>query len=330
MSVFNIQSGSDPPDLRSKEHDCVRRRFGLIAGAGRYPIVLAREIRKAGHEVICLGVPNHADPELASICNVFHWCGLARFGSACRFFKRHGVTEATMAGKIHKNLLLAPGFVWRQLPDLYTLRLFIPHFITRKKDCNNDTLLLTAVEAFERKGIHLLPGTDFAPEILMQREKITRRGPTLSQWKDICFGWNLSREMGRLDIGQSVAVKNQMTLAVEAIEGTDEMIRRAGTFSKKGGFAVLKIAKPLQDMRFDVPTFGLDTVRTMYESGANVLAIEAKKSIFIDKPEMIEFADRHGIVIVAIVEEDVATSESPFSETDEEISPVCSQTTPTN
>ncbi|MGL6193773.1 MAG: LpxI family protein, partial [Thermoguttaceae bacterium] len=137
---------------------------------------------------------------------------------------------------------------------------------------------------------------------------------TSSQWKDICFGWGIAREMGRLDIGQSVCVKNQAVLAVEAIEGTDECIRRAGSLCTSGGFTVVKVAKPQQDMRFDVPTFGLQTLQTMVQSGGRVLAIEAGKTIFIDKQEVVDFADQHNIVIVAVTENDTESEKSPFPE----------------
>ena len=316
MPSENWQSVGDSSRTFKPDGDHGSRRIGLIAGWGRYPILLAKELKRSGYEVVCLGVVNHADPELAQICDLFRWSGLARFGSACRFFRRHGVTQATMAGKIHKKLLLAPGFIWRQLPDCYTLRLFLPHFIMQKKDCKDDSLLLTVVEAFEKKGVRLLPGTDFAPELLVKRNLLTRRAPSAAQWKDVCFGWTLAREMGRLDVGQSVAVKNQAVLAVEAIEGTDEMIRRAGSLCKKNGFTVVKVSKPQQDMRFDVPTFGLGTMQTMYESGANMLAVEAKKTIFIDEEQVVEFANRHGIVIVSIIEEDITQTVQPFLATE--------------
>ncbi|HBT77407.1 MAG TPA: DUF1009 domain-containing protein, partial [Planctomycetaceae bacterium] len=159
-----------------------------------------------------------------------------------------------------------------------------------------------------------LPGTDYAPELLVKRQKLSRRGPSAAQWKDICFGWQLAKEMGRLDIGQSVCVKNQAVLAIEAIEGTDECIRRAGALCTAGGFTIVKVAKPQQDMRFDVPTFGLLTLQTMVESGAKVLAVEAGKTIFIDKQEVVDFADLHNIVVVSIIEDDAAAGNSPFPE----------------
>ncbi|MDO5580558.1 MAG: UDP-2,3-diacylglucosamine diphosphatase LpxI [Planctomycetia bacterium] len=300
--------------------------FGLIAGWGRYPVLLAKALKANGFTVVCLGVHDHADPELAEICDVFKWSGIARFGSAARFFRKKGVRYASMAGKIHKKLLFTPGFIWKQLPDLYTCSMFMSHFIFRKKDCKDDTLLLTVVDAFERKGIKLLPGTDFAPEMLVKRQLLTKKGPSKAQWKDICFGWNLAREMGRLDVGQSVSVKNQAVLAVEAIEGTDEAIRRAGSLCRGNGFTVVKVAKPGQDMRFDVPTFGPGTVQTMIDSGASVLAVEAQKTIFIDQDEVIRLAEKHNIVIVAVYEEDLIFSESPFPVKEEDSAiPVCTR-----
>ena len=287
-------------------------KIGLIAGWGRYPIYLAQALKKSGHQIYGLGILNHADLELAKYCEDFKTIGLGRLGTALRFFRKHQVADATMAGKIEKKLLFNPWFLWRQFPDWKTFRLFLPMFLTRKKDCKDDTLMLAIVEAFAQSGITFLPGTDFAPELLVKRQKLTRLGPTSAQWKDVCFGWQLAKEMGRLDIGQSVCVKNQAVLAVEAIEGTDECIRRAGSLCTSGGFTVVKVAKPQQDMRFDVPTFGLKTMQTMLQSGGRVLAIEAGKTIFIDKKEVIDFADLHKISIVSISEEDTQLDESPF------------------
>lgn len=281
------------------------KRVGLIAGWGRYPIVLARAIKATGREVVCMGVRDHADPALEEICDIFAYGGLGRFGWATRFFARHGVRYATMAGKIHKFRFYDPGFIWRQAPDLYTIRFFARQFLFGGGDCKDDSLLLTVVRAFERGGVILAPGTDFAPELLMRRQLLTKRAPSSSQWRDVFFGWKLAREMGRLDVGQSVDVKNRAVLAVEAIEGTDEAIRRAGALCKSGKFVVVKVAKPNQDMRFDVPTIGLGTLQTMAEAGAQVLAVEARKTLFLDPEETIRFADEHKIAIVALVEEDV-------------------------
>ena len=293
------------------------KRVGLIAGWGRYPVVLAQAIKASGREVVCLGVYDHADPVLKEICDVFEYNGLGKFGWATRFFRSHGVEYATMAGKIHKRRLFDPGFIWRQAPDFYTIRFFANHFLFRRSDCKDDSLLLTAIRAFENRGVVLLPGHEFAPELLVRRQLLTKRAPTSAQWQDVFFGWSLAREMGRLDVGQSVDVKNRAVLAVEAIEGTDEAIRRAGGLCKSRGFTVVKVAKPSQDMRFDVPTIGLGTLQTMAEAGASVLAVEAKKTLFIDPEETIKFADAHKIAIVALLEEDVnnPSTEQAFAAT---------------
>ena len=281
------------------------KRVGLVAGWGNYPVTLARAIKASGREVVCLGVRDHADPALAEICDVFAWGGMGKFGWATKFFQKHNVHFATLAGKIHKIRLFDPAFIWRQAPDFYTIRFFADHFLRRRRDCKDDTLLTTVVRAFENRGVIMLPGTDFAPELLVRRQLYTKRAPTSAQWQDVFFGWKLAREMGRLDVGQSVSVKNRATLAVEAIEGTDEAIRRAGALCKSKCFVVVKVSKPEQDMRFDVPTIGLGTLQVMSEAGAVVLAVEAKKTLFIDREKTLEFADRHGIAIVALIEEDV-------------------------
>lgn len=275
-------------------------RVGLIAGWGRYPLVIAEALRRQGRQVYCVGVLGHAEPGLAEICHGFRWAGLGRVSTAIRFFHRHQVAAATMAGKIHKVLLFR-RFGWiRHLPDLRTIRMFLPHFITRKKDLRDDSLLRTIVDEFAREGIHFRPATDFAPELLVGPGQLTRRGPTAWQWKDIQFGWRIAKDLGRLDIGQSVAVKDQAVLAVEAIEGTDQCIRRAGTLCPAGGFTVVKVAKPQQDMRFDVPTIGRDTLAAICQAGGRVLAIEAGKTILLDREEVIEFANRNGLVLVAL------------------------------
>jgi DUF1009 family protein len=277
-----------------------RPRVGILAGWGRYPLIVAEALRKQGYETFCLGVIGHADPRLARMCDHFRWSGLARFGGAIRYFRRHGVTDATMVGKIHKLVLFQPWSWLRHLPDLRTIRMFIPHLLTRRKDCKDDTLLCAIADEFGREGIRFAPATDYAPELLVKQGQLTRRGPSPWQWKDIAFGWAIAKEMGRLDVGQSVAVKNQAVLAVEAVEGTDECIRRAGTLCRAGGFTVVKVAKPQQDMRFDVPTIGPGTLETLLQSGGSVLAVEAGKTIMLDEPAVIDFANRNKLAIVAV------------------------------
>ena len=275
-------------------------RIGLLAGWGRYPVVIAEALRARGCRVYCLGVRGHADPVLQSLCYDFQPLGIAKLGQAMRYFRRHGVAQATMAGKIHKVLIFRRWYWLKHLPDFRFLRTFYPHFITGSRDRKDDTLLGTIVRAFAAEGIAFHPATDFAPELLVEYGMICGRGIGHRESQDIEFGWQLAAEMGRLDVGQSVAVKGRAVLAVEAVEGTDECIRRAGQLCPAGGFTVVKIAKPQQDMRFDVPTIGLGTVQTMAASGGRVLAIEADKTILLDRAEIVEFAQRRGISIVAV------------------------------
>ncbi len=288
------------PEVSGPTRLDIPARVGLVAGWGRYPLVIAEALRRHGAKAYCLGVVGHADPALARLCYDFRWIGLGRLGGAIRYFKRHGVTEATMAGKFHKTLLFARWAWVRHLPDWRTLRACIPHFVTRRKDCRDDSLLGMLVNEFARDGIRFGPATDYAPELLAPRGQLSALGPSAWQRKDIAFGWKVAKELGRLDIGQSVAVKDQTVLAVEAIEGTDACIGRAGSLCPAGGFTVVKVAKPQQDMRFDVPTVGLGTLQTMVRSGAKVLAIEAGRTIVLDQPDFAAYANQHRLVVVAL------------------------------
>jgi DUF1009 family protein len=275
-------------------------KVGLIAGWGRYPIVVARALREQGAGVYCLGIKDHVDPAIRPWCDDFDWLGLAQVGKVIRYFRRHGVAQATMAGKVHKVLLYERWAWLHHLPDWQGIKTFWPHFVSRRKSLQDDSLLGAIVESFERGGIRMKPATDFVPELLVELACLTEREPTAGEWHDIQFGWRLAKEMGRLDVGQSVVVKGRSPLAIEAVEGTDQCIRRAAGLCASGGFTVVKVAKPQQDMRFDVPTIGLGTLETMAQAGARVLAIEAGRTIIIDQPHVVDFANRHKIAIVAL------------------------------
>jgi DUF1009 family protein len=273
--------------------------IGLVAGWGRYPLIVAEALAAQGRPIVGLGVKDHADPHLARLCDSFRWVGMAKLGAAIRFFRRHGVREATMAGKIHKVKIYQPWMLLRHLPDWQAIKTFWPHFIGHRADRKDDTLLGTLVDAFARGGIDFRPATDFAPELLVKNGALTARRPTAAERADVEFGWRLAKEMGRLDVGQSVAVKGRAVLAVEAIEGTDECIRRAGALCTAGGFTVVKVAKPQQDMRFDVPTVGTQTLETMIAAGGRTLAIEAGRTILLDEQQVLALARRHGVTLVA-------------------------------
>lgn len=281
--------------------DAISRRVGLIAGWGRFPVVVAESLKAHGCEVHCVGLKNHADMALRQVCDSYLASSVARLGQHIRYFRRRGVTQATMAGKVFKHKVLFGRWGWLSLvPDLRTIRAFFPHFIAKQKNRNDDALLTAVVQEFARAGITMAPATDFAPQLLARAGQLTRRAPTAAERSDIEFGWQLAKEMGRLDIGQSVAVKGRAVIAIEAIEGTDACIRRAGELCAQGAFTVVKVAKPQQDMRFDVPTIGVGTIESLIAARASVLAIEAGRTILVDEPEVITLADKHAIAIVSL------------------------------
>ncbi len=275
-------------------------KVGLIAGWGRYPIVVAEAFRRAGCSVCCVALKDHADPSLEQLCDEVQWTRVERIGSAIRFLKRRGVQHAVMAGKVFKLKLVQPRVLLKLRPDWRTVRIFWSSFIATKKDRRDDTLLLAVVQAFEQDGVSIQPATDFIPELLVKHGQLTTLGPSRAQEADIAFGWNLAKEMGRLDVGQSVVVKDRACLAVEAIEGTDECIRRAAALCPGGGFTVVKLAKPRQDMRFDVPTVGVKTLETMVAAGAKMLVVEAGKTILVDEADFISLANRNKLIVVAL------------------------------
>lgn len=306
---FKVRESAVPPDFRATafggEGLSAERpmRLGLLAGAGHFPIHFARAARHAGHYVFGLGVAGMASDELFEACDRFRFAPLARVGKAIRLFRRAQVDRVIMAGKIEKTVLFHP-FRWvRLMPDWRTIHMWLSYARKNRKD---DTILLAIIREFERDGLTFDSALRFCPELLVKHGFLTNRKPTAAQWKDIQFGWELAREMGRLDIGQTVVVNDTAVIAVEAIEGTDRCIRRAGELCRRGGFTVVKVAKPNQDMRFDVPTVGVETIKTMHQAGGRVLAIEAGLTIILNPDEVAEVADRLGIAIVAVNTEELA------------------------
>ena len=270
--------------------------IGLLAGSGRFPILFAEAARKQGLKVACVGIRYEAPDELRSLCDSFDIVGVSRLGGMIRTFERRKVSRIVMAGKITKSVMYTPGRWLKLWPDLR----MVEFWFRTLKDRRDDSILLGVIREFERDGMSFASALDYCPELLVTEGVLTRRRPTASELKDIEFGWQLAKEMGRLDVGQSVAVKESAALAVEAIEGTDRCIERAGHLCKAGGWTLVKVAKPQQDMRFDVPTVGVNTIENLHKAGARVLAIEANKTIVIDQPEVVALADRYGLSIVAL------------------------------
>jgi DUF1009 family protein len=269
---------------------------GLLAGSGRFPVLFAQSARRLDIPVVCIGIRGEASPELATMVHRYYWAGVARLGRMIRLFRRERVRRIVMAGKINKTVMHTPWRILRLWPDWRGLRCW---YSRRRADNRDDTLLRGIMAEFESDGLHFASALDICPELLVQPGLLTRRPPSRSEESDIAFGWELAKEMGRLDVGQSVAVKERAVLAVEAIEGTDRAIARAGELCRSGGFVLVKVAKPQQDMRFDVPTVGCSTIESMHRAGGRVLAIEANKTIIVDQDATVALADRYRITIVA-------------------------------
>jgi len=282
---------------RADERSRQAEPIGLIAGSGRFPILFAEAARRQGLPVACVGIKYEASEELRALCSSFDIVGVAKLGRMIRAFRRRGARRIVMAGKVTKNVIYTPWRMLQLCPDLRTLQWW---YRRNRVDNRDDSLLLSLIAEFERDAMTFASALDFCPELLVKNGILTRRAPTPAEQKDIEFGWALAKEMGRLDVGQSVAVKERAALAVEAIEGTDRCIERAGQLCRAGGWALVKVAKPQQDMRFDVPTIGVSTIENLHKARARVLAIEAGKTILLDQPEVVALADRYGLCIVAL------------------------------
>lgn len=262
--------------------------IGLIAGMGELPAAIATEAREKGFHVVAVGLEHLADRKLASRVDEIKWINVGKLGSIIDSLKSAGVKKAVMAGKVPKSLL----YKGNVSPDLRAVKLLFT-----LKDKSDDSILLGITRELEKDGITLLNTTDFCQDMLTPEGNLTEEGATEEEWKDIRFGWKIAREMGRLDIGQTVVVKGLAVMAVEAIEGTDEAIKRGGSYAGEGA-VVVKVSKPDQDMRFDVPVVGLDTLKAMVGVGARVLALEAKKTILLNRGHFLKEAEEAGISVV--------------------------------
>ncbi len=285
------------------------RRVGLVAGWGSFPIEVAERCRELGCELYIAAIKGHADPRLKQFATDFKWLGVAKLGGQIRFFEQHRVRQITLAGKLFKDRILFHGWGWvEHFPDWTCFRTMYPSFISRSRDTRDDTLLGAVVGAFSKRGIQVLPATDIAPKLMVAEGCLTQRQPNRRELLDIQFGWQIARHMGSLDVGQSITVRDQTVLGVEAVEGTDALISRTGQLCPRGGFTLVKVAKPNQDFRFDVPTIGLRTVQNVHRTGGKTIAVEAHGTILVDRDETLAFANAHGISIIAFTQEAMNTA----------------------
>jgi DUF1009 family protein len=269
--------------------------IGLIAGQGRLPVLTAQGIRAAGRRVVCVGLADQFDPELPALCDRFATAGIIRLGRWIGLLRRWGAAEAVMIGRVRKARMFEPLRLMRQAPDWRAARLW---YRVLRHDRRNEALLRAVADELARGGITLVDSTTYIRDYQASPGVMTRRAPTPEQLADIDFAWPLLLRLNELDIGQAVAVREREVVAVEAIEGTDAMIRRAGELCRAGGWTLLKAGKRAQDMRFDVPTVGIQTIENLRAHGGRCLAVQAGKVILADKPQLIEAADKAGIVVL--------------------------------
>ncbi|HEU4594995.1 MAG TPA: UDP-2,3-diacylglucosamine diphosphatase LpxI [Pyrinomonadaceae bacterium] len=263
-------------------------RYGLIAGNGKFPFLVLEGARRAGVSLAVAAIKEETDPAIERVAESVTWIGIGQLGKMIRFFKREGVERAIMAGQV-KHVQIFSG----ALPDVRMLRMLIS--LPRR---NTDALIGGVADELAREGIELIDSTYFLQDHLPAEGVLTKRAPNERERGDIEYGLEVAREIARLDLGQTIVVRARACVAVEAMEGTDACIQRAGTLAR-GRLAVVKVAKPNQDMRFDVPVVGVPTIETMVEAGATCLCITAGKTLMFDKAEMLALAERQRIAVVA-------------------------------
>jgi len=260
--------------------------LGLIAGNGRFPFLVAAAARRAGRRVVVVAIREEADPALQAEVDVFHWVGLGQLGRAIDVLRQGGAHEAVMAGQVKHRQIFADV-----VPDLRLMAL-----LARLAFKNTDSLIGAVAEALEREGIRLLSSIELLGDQVASAGSMTRRSPSRDARKDVAYGVHIARALGALDLGQTVVIKDRAAVALEAMEGTDEAIRRAGRLAG-AGCSVVKLAKPRQDLRFDVPVVGAGTLQSMLEAGANTLALEAGRTLLIDRTSFLAEADSAGIAV---------------------------------
>jgi len=262
-------------------------RIGLIAGNGRFPIIFAENARQLGYTVSAVAHVGETAPELEQHVERIHWIKIGQFNKLIKALKEDGVRQAVMLGGIKKTHVFKTV-----MPDLRALA--IAYRLPQWKD---DMILREIAAELESEGITIRESTFGLSGVLVERGVLTRKQPSKKEWEDIRYGWDIGLDIGRLDIGQCVVVKDRVIVAVEAVEGTDETIRRGGNLAGSGA-VVVKRCKPQQDLRFDLPAVGPATIEAMRAVGAAVLAVEAGRTILLDRAQMLNAADEAAVSIV--------------------------------
>jgi UDP-2,3-diacylglucosamine hydrolase len=265
-------------------------RFGLIAGNGRFPFLVLDGARAEGVEMAVAAIKEETDPEIERFARNLEWISVGHLGKLIKFFKREGVTHAIMAGQV-KHVQI---FKLNALPDLRMASL-----LARLKRRNTDALIGAVAEELQSEGITLIDSTTFLQPLIARAGVLTRRTPNKHEMADIQYGLQVASELARLDLGQTIVVKSEAVVALEAMEGTDATIRRASELVRGRALTVVKVAKPDQDMRFDVPVIGTRTIETLRACHVTAMSLAAGKTLIFDREETIAAADRHRIALIA-------------------------------
>jgi DUF1009 family protein len=265
------------------------KTIGLIAGDGELPISLAKNAAKCGHEIVAIALSPTNRRELQTCCKKVYSCSPGELQKMVNIAHQEGITQITFVGKVSKTMLL-------RNPRLDSRAIFL---MKQAKRLNDDALMLKLIESLAEDNLYVIDQTIFLKEYFPSKGVIGKYSPNDLQQIDIEYGFQIAKGIGGLDLGQTVVVKDKMVLAVEAIEGTDRCIERGCNFGKNGA-VVVKVSKPVQDKRFDVPAVGLRTMKNMHKFGGKILAVEANETFVVEKEKMIEFADKHKMVFIAV------------------------------
>lgn len=264
-------------------------KFGLIAGNGKFPFLVLEGARRAGASLSVVAIREETDKRIEEVADKVLWVGIGQLGKMISFFKKEGVRQAIMAGQV-KHVQIFSG----ALPDLRMIKM-----LWNLPQRNTDALIGGVAEEMAKEGIELIDSTYFIKDQLAEEGVLTRRKPDETEKGNIEYGLRVANEIARLDLGQTIVVRAKACVAVEAMEGTDAVIKRAGELAK-GKLTVVKVAKPNQDMRFDVPVVGVPTIRVMVEAGATCLCLTPDKTLMFEKAEMLKLANENKICVVAV------------------------------
>ncbi|MBL8149769.1 MAG: UDP-2,3-diacylglucosamine diphosphatase LpxI [Blastocatellia bacterium] len=265
-------------------------KYGLLAGNGKFPFLVLDAARHQGVDMVVAAIKEETFPEIENVASIVEWMGIGQLGKLIKFFKREGVSKALMAGQVKHTQIFSGA-----IPDFRMFKL-----LARLATKNTNSLIGAVANELASEGIELIDSTTFLTPLLATMGTISQRNPNEAEQANIEYGVRIAKEIARLDLGQTIVVSDKAVVAIEAMEGTDATIVRAGTLSKGRPLTVVKVARPNQDMRFDVPVIGLPTIETMIKAGATAISVTADKTLIFDREHMLSLANKHSISIVGV------------------------------